>query len=144
MAKAQELTCSPDHTIQGGDLAGLLLTPGVYCSSTGNFLFSAATLRLDAGENNPNAANAKWIFRTDTTLSTATATSFELLHGAKASNVFWAIGTSATLGYSSNFVGTVLANNAVTVGTSAEIVGRVLALTAVTFSDKGVIATPNN
>jgi len=133
-----DLHCQANHTIQGNDLAGGLFYPGVYCSATGKFTFSAATIRLDA-RGDPNA---KFIFRTETTLSTATATSFELLNNAKASNVFWAIGTSATLGTSSNFLGTIIAGEAVTVGTSTVVDGRALALTAVTFSDKGVINFP--
>jgi hypothetical protein len=133
------LPCQANHTIQGTDLAGKYFTPGVYCSATGAFTFSAATIKLDA-RGDPNA---KFIFQTKTTLSTATATSFELLNGATSSNVFWAIGTSASLGYSSNFAGTILSHDAVTVGTSTVVDGRALALTAVTFSDQGVIVVPN-
>jgi hypothetical protein len=133
------LPCQANHTIQGSDLAGKYFTPGVYCSATGVFTFSAATIKLDA-RGDPNA---KFIFRTERSLSTATATSFELLNGATSSNVFWAIGTSASLGYSSNFAGTILAGEAITIGTSAVVDGRALALTAVTFSDKGVINFPN-
>jgi dihydroxyacetone kinase-like predicted kinase len=132
------LPCQANHTIQGNDLAGKLFTPGVYCSATGVFTFSAASIRLDA-RGDPNA---KFIFRTETTLTTSTATSIELLNSAKASNVFWAIGTSATLGTSSNFLGTIIAGEAVTVGTSTVVDGRALALTAVTFSDQGVINFP--
>lgn len=130
------LPCSAAHTIQGSDLSGALLTPGVYCSATGKFLFSAATIRLDA-QGDPDA---KWVFQAGTTISTATATSFELLNGAQSSNVLWAIGTSASLGYSSSFVGTIIAGAAVTVGTSTVVEGRLFASTAVTFSDKGVIS----
>jgi dihydroxyacetone kinase-like predicted kinase len=110
----------------------------VYCSATGKFTFSAATITLDA-RGDPNA---RFTFRTETSLTTSTATSFKLINSAKASNVFWAIGTSASLGASSNFVGTIIAGEAVTVGTSAVVNGRALALTAVTFSDKGVISLP--
>jgi hypothetical protein len=111
----------------------------VYCSATGKLTFSAATITLDA-RGDPNA---KFIFRTETSLTTATATSFKLINGAKSSNVFWAIGTAATLGYSSNFVGTIIAGEAVTVGTSTVVDGRALALAAVTFSDQGIITAPN-
>jgi hypothetical protein len=111
----------------------------VYCSATGKFTFSAAKITLDA-RGDPNA---KFIFRTETTLTTATATSFELLNGAKSSNIFWVIGTSATLGYSSNFAGNIISHDAITVGTSTVIDGRALALTAATFSDQGTIATSN-
>ena len=136
--QASTATCTPDHTLQSADLAGVVLTPGVYCSAIGNFLFSAATVTLDAQGN----ADAQWIFQTATTLVTATATSFKLINGAKASNVFWAIGTSASIGYSSNFVGTILAQGSISYDTSAVVVGRALAMTAVTFASTGVISLP--
>ena len=133
--QASGATCTANHTLQSADLAGLLLTPGTYCSATGTFEFSAAALTLDAEGN----TNAQWIFQASTTLSTATATSFKLINGAKPSNVFWAIGTSASIGYSSNFVGTIIAQGAVNFDTSANIVGRGLAMTAITFASQGVI-----
>jgi hypothetical protein len=112
----------------------------VYCSATGKFSFSAATITLDAQNN----ADAQWIFQTVTTLTTSTATSFKLINGAQSDNVFWAIGTSASLGYSSNFVGTIFAQNAINYDTSANIVGRGLAMTAITFASQGVINLPSN
>ena len=136
---ASSATCSANHTLQTSDLAGIVLTPGVYCSATGKFEFSAATLTLDAQNN----VNAQWIFQTVTTLDTSTATSFKLINGAQTSNVFWAIGTSASIGYSSNFVGTIIAQEAVNYGTSANIIGRGLAMTAVTFQSQGLISLPN-
>lgn len=137
---ASSAHCSANHTLQTSDLAGIVLTPGVYCSATGKLEFSAATLTLDA-ENN---VNAQWIFQTVTTLDTSTATSFKLINGAQASNVFWAIGTSASIGYSSDFVGTIFAQGAINYGTSSNIVGRGLAMTAVTFASQGVISLPSS
>jgi hypothetical protein len=64
--------------------------PGVYCSASGKFIISAATVTLD-GKNNPNA---QWIFQTATTIITAGATSFILKNGAQAKNVFWSVGNS--------------------------------------------------
>lgn len=138
-SQASNAACSANHTLQSADLAGVVLTPGTYCSATGTFMFSAATLTLDAQGN----TDAQWIFQTVTTLSTATATSFKLINGAQASNVFWAIGTSASIGYSSNFVGTIFAQGAINYDTSANIVGRGLAMTAVTFASEGVISLPS-
>jgi hypothetical protein len=138
--RASNATCTANHTLQTSDLAGVVLTPGVYCSATGKFSFSAATITLDAQNN----ADAQWIFQTVTTLTTSTATSFKLINGAQSDNVFWAIGTSASLGYSSNFVGTIFAQNAINYDTSANIVGRGLAMTAITFASQGVINLPSN
>ena len=135
---ASRAECWANHTLQTSDLAGVYLTPGVYCSATGTLTFSAATVTLDA----LNKTDAQWVFQASSTLSTATATSFKLINGAQAKNVFWALGTSASIGYSSNFVGTILAQAAITFGTSANIVGRGIAQTAITFSSGGVIAIP--
>ena len=136
--QASSAQCTANHTLQSSDLAGVVLTPGVYCSASGKFEFSAATVTLDA-QGNPDA---QWIFQTVTTLETSTATSFKLINGAQPTNVFWAIGTSASIGYSSNFVGTIFAQKAISYDTSAVIVGRGLAMTAVTFASKGVISLP--
>jgi hypothetical protein len=138
--QASSAPCSANHTLQSSDLAGLVLTPGVYCSATGKLVFSASTLTLDAQGN----ADAQWIFQTVTSLDTSTATSFKLINGAQASNVFWAIGSSATIGYSSSFVGTIMAQEAVSYDSSAVIVGRGLAMTAVTFASQGVISLPSS
>ena len=138
--QASSASCPANHTLQTSDLAGVVLTPGVYCSATGTLTLSAATVTLDA-QGNPNS---RWIFQTTTTLTTSTATSFKLINGAQSTNVFWAIGTSASIGYSSNFVGTIFAQEAITYGSSSVIVGRGLAMTAVTFSSGGVISLPVN
>jgi Ice-binding-like len=136
--QASTAQCSANHTLQTSDLAGVVLTPGVYCSATGKFTLSAATVTLDA-QGNPGA---QWVFQTVTTLDTSTATSFKLINGAQAANVFWAIGTSASIGYSSSFVGTIFAQEAVNYGSSSVIVGRGLAMTAVTFASGGYISLP--
>jgi hypothetical protein len=85
----------------------LTLTPyiGVYCSASGALTISASTVTLDARGN----SSSQWIFQTETSLVTATATSFILKNGAQAENVFWVIGSSASIGYSSSFIGTILA-----------------------------------
>jgi Ice-binding-like len=136
--QASSAKCTANHTLQSSDLAGVVLTPGVYCSATGKFEITAATVTLDAGGN----PAAQWIFQTVTTVTTATATSFKLINGAQAANVFWAVGTSANIGYSSTFVGTIMAQAAINYGTSSVIVGRGLAMTAVTFESDGYISLP--
>lgn len=136
--EAANSECTANHTLQSMDLAGVVLTPGTYCSAVGKFTFSAATLTLDA-QGNPDA---QWIFQTTTTLTTSTATSFKLINGAQPTNVFWAIGTSASIGYSSSFVGTIFAQEAINYDSSSVIVGRGLAMTAITFASGGVISLP--
>lgn len=136
--QASSATCTANHTLQSSDLAGVVLSPGVYCSATGKFELTASTVTLDAGGN----PAAQWVFQTVTTVTTATATSFKLINGAQAANVYWAIGTSANIGYSSTFVGTIMAQAAINYGTSSVMVGRGLAMTAVTFESNGYISLP--
>ena len=112
------------------DLGTLTLAPGVYCTPSGKFIVSAGTVTLD-GQGNPYA---EWVFQTESTLVTAGATSFKLINNARAANVYWAIGTSATLGAASNFVGNILAQVSITFGSGSSIVGRGLAEAAVTFA----------
>ena len=131
-------TCKPNNLLPSSDLSGLTLYPGVYCSASGAFIISATTLTLDG----KGSSSSEWIFQTATTLNTATATSFILQNGAQAKNVYWAIGSSATIGYSSSFQGTILAKVSITYGSSSVIVGRGLAMAAVTFAGSSSMTLP--
>lgn len=84
-----------------GDLGGLTLAPGVYTSSS--TLGITGTLTLDAGGN----PNAQFIFQIASGLTTATSSTVLLINGAQPSNVFWPVGSSATLGTSSTFSGNI-------------------------------------
>jgi len=113
---------------KAGDLGGQTLFAGVYTSSSS--LGLTGTLTLDA-QNNPNA---EFIFQIGSTLTTATSSSVVLINGAQASNVFWQIGSSATLGTTSSFAGTILALSPISFGTVAVLQVRALARNgAVTF-----------
>lgn len=105
------------------DLAGMTLAPGVYC-----FASSAANtglLQLDAMGN----SNAVWVFQIATTLITASASTVAVINGGQACNVFWQVGSSATLGTTTAFVGNILALTSVTLQTGASLSGRALAQT---------------
>ena len=104
----------------GADLAGQTLISGVY---SGGALGLNGTLTLDA-QGDPNAV---FIFQAASTLVTGSASRVALINGADACNVFWKVGSSATLGTSSVFAGTVLALTSVTANTGASIAGRLLA-----------------
>ncbi len=104
-----------------GDLGGLTLSPGVYTSTS--TLGITGTLTLDAGGN----PNAQFIFQIASALTTATSSSVVLINSAQASNVFWQMGTSATLGTTSNFAGNLLALSSISLGTGAVLEGRALA-----------------
>jgi hypothetical protein len=104
------------------ELGGSTLIAGVYNSASGTFGFTG-TLILD-GQNN---AGAVFIFQTATTLITAANSSITLINGAVWTNVFWQVGSSATLGASSILEGTILAHTSITVNNSAIVHGHLFA-----------------
>jgi hypothetical protein len=117
------------------DMAGATFTPGVY--STSAAALSSGTVTLDARGD----ANAVFVFQIGTTLTTAAATQVVLANGAQANNVYWQVGTSATLGSSSTFNGTILADVSISLGTGATVQGRTLARSgAVTMLDNTITA----
>jgi hypothetical protein len=134
----KNLTCTPNNTLTNSDLSGVTLVSGVYCSSSGTFVISAATLTLDGNGDN----GSQFIFQTVATVITATATSFILINGAQAKNVYWQVGSSATLGLGSSFIGQVLAGASISVGSTTTIVGRLLAQAAVTFDGTDSVTLP--
>ena len=118
-----------------GDLGGQVLGPGVYCATT---LAITGTLTLDA-QGDPDAA---FIFQAGSTLITAPDSAVVLVNGAQACNVFWQVGSSATLGVGSTFRGTILALTAITANTNAVIEGRLLARNAAVTLDSNTITRP--
>jgi hypothetical protein len=117
-----------------GDLGGQTLTPGVYKASSSAAI--TGTLTLDAGGN----PNASWTFQIGSTLTTASSSVVSLINGASAANVFWLVGSSATLGTSSTFKGTIIAQASVTATTSAGVVGRLFALTGAVTLDTNTVS----
>ncbi|MCX5266400.1 ice-binding family protein [Streptomyces sp. NBC_00199] len=100
---------------------GQTLLPGVHTAVSGVGL--NGDLILDAA-GNPNAV---WVFQIPEALTTATSSRVLLTNGASACNVFWQVGSSATLGTTSTFVGTIMALTSITVTTGTNIEGRALA-----------------
>ena len=123
--------------VLAGDLSGLTFAPGLYKNST-SVMLSAGNLTLDALGD----ANAVFIFQMGSTLTTSPGTHVILSGGAKATNVYWAVGTSATLGTNSIFKGTILAASAITMKTGAAIEGRLLAEAASVTLDTSVVTVP--
>jgi ketosteroid isomerase-like protein len=109
-----------------GNMGGLTFTPGLYVNSTSVLISGAGpgnNVTLDA-QGDPNAV---FIFKMGSTLTTGTSSQVILAGGAKAGNVFWQVGTSATLGVTSIFEGNVLAATSITTNTGAAVTGRMLA-----------------
>ncbi len=115
------------------DLGGLTLTPGVYCFASSASITGPVTLNAQG-----NAA-AVFIFRTGSTLVTASGSSVVLINGAQPCNVFWRVGSSATLGTTTSFVGNILAATSITLNTSARIAGRALAQTGAVTLDSNTV-----
>ena len=120
-----------------GDLGGLTLVPGVYTASSSIDL--TGTLTLDA-QGNPNAV---WVFQVGSTLTTASASRVLLINGAAPCNVYWQIGSSATLGTNTTFVGNILALTSIGLNTSASIDGRALARNGSVTLDTNRITLPS-
>ena len=127
-------TCTSD--LSGQDLGGKTLAPGVYCFSSSAQLTGALT--LDAG-GNPGAV---WVFKTGSTLTTASNSSVLLANGAQACNAFWQVGSSATLGTGTSFSGNILALESITLTTGAKVSGRVLARNGAVTMDTNTVTIP--
>jgi hypothetical protein len=116
--------------------AGQTLAPGVYKASSS--LEVGGSLTLDA-HGDPNAV---FIFQAPSTLITDSASSVTLTGDAQACNVFWQVGSSATLGTSSAFAGSVLALTSISVDTGDTIAGRALARNGAVTLDDDTITVP--
>ena len=127
--------CTVDLT--GQDLGGMTLTPGVYCFSSSAQLTGTLTLNL---QGNPNSF---FLFKIGSTLTTASASSVVLINSGGTlcpNNVFWQIGSSATLGTGSSFAGNILALTSITMTTGTTLNGRSLARNGAVTLDSNTIA----
>jgi len=128
----------PSNGSAGTDLAGQVFLPGVRAASS-SLLLSSGSVTLDA-QGDPNAV---FIFQIGSTLITGSNTTVALVNGAQACNVFWQVGSSATLGTGTRFVGTIMASASITANTAATIHGRLLARTGAVTLDTNTITTSN-
>src|SRR5659263_316228 len=110
-----------DVDLTGQDLGGLTLIPGVYRFSSSAQL--TGTLTLDAQGD----SNAAWVFQMGSTLTTASASSVIVNNSGSPCNVFWQVGSSATLGTTTAFKGTIIALESITINNGATLKGRALA-----------------
>jgi len=124
--------------ILGTSAGAVTLTAGVYCfPATSAELMG--TLTLDA-QNNPNAV---FVFQIGSTLTTASSSAVVLINGAQDGNVFWQVGSSATIGTGTVFAGNLVAFTSITLTHGASVSGRALALNgAVTMDTNNVTIRP--
>ncbi|HEY0232138.1 MAG TPA: ice-binding family protein [Dokdonella sp.] len=110
-----------DTDLTGQDLGGLTLVSGVYTFSSSAQL--TGTLTLDAQGNSA----AVFVFQIGSTLTTASNANVVIINGGTDCNVFWQVGSSATLGTTTAFIGNILALTSITLTTGTSVSGRVLA-----------------
>jgi hypothetical protein len=103
------------------DLGGTTITPGVYCGAS--TVGVTGTVTLDGGGN----ANALFVIKAGSTLTTGTNANIALTNGTQAKNVWWQVSSSATLGTGTTFRGNIVAFTTITLAGSANMTGRALA-----------------
>jgi hypothetical protein len=123
---AAHATCTTKPSILVG-----VYKPGVYCMTT--FSMTASTILALDNTGDDAVENPMWVFVAATTFITG-ANAKVAINGGDARNVYWIVGTSATMGASTQMQGTILAAAAITLGGSASLIGHALAGTAVTCS----------
>jgi hypothetical protein len=137
-AYTQAMNETPATTIPGSAISSETLTPGIYSAAAGLLVDGAVTLN---GQNDPSSV---FIFQVGSalTVGSVTAADITLENGASACNVFWQVGSSATLDGGSDFVGNILASASISVLSGDTVDGRLLASTgAVTLIDDAITAS---
>jgi hypothetical protein len=107
--------CPTGNNLTGKNLGGLTLTPGVYCFSSSAQLTGTLTLNTEGN------SNAVFDFEIGSTLTTASNSSIAFTSAGQSNNVFWQVGSSATLGTTTEFAGNILADTSITLNTGANI-----------------------
>lgn len=135
-AAGRSPTTTTDYSTTG--LGGKSLVAGVYKASSSMQLTGTLTL---SGNGDPNSV---FVFQAGSSLITATDSRVVLIGGAQACNVFWQVGSSATLGSTSSFVGSILASTSVTLTSKVTVTGRVLARHAAVTMIDDTITRPSS
>jgi hypothetical protein len=122
---------NPDHlNLNGGDIGGLTLTPGLYTWGTSVSIPNDVTIE--------GGANDVWIFQISNDLNVSAAKRVILSGGARAGNIFWQISGQATIGENAHFEGIILSQTAVTLQTNASLHGRVYAQSQIALDDNAI------
>ena len=119
--------------LHAAELGSTVVTPGVYYFGSSALITGTVTLN----------GSGVYVFQIPSTLTTMSSSVVSLIGGATADNVFWQVGSSATLGTGSVFNGTILAQDAITLTTGAVLNGRALARTAAVTLDTNTVIDPS-
>jgi len=132
---ALDQPCDITYPAGNKDLGGEVLLPGVYCSTSSFSL--TGTLTLDAGVD----PNPVWIFKMPlSTLTTATDSVVQVINSSQHCDVYWRVGSSATLGTRTSFIGTIIADTSISLTDNADIIaGRAIALTGAVTLDTNTV-----
>lgn len=125
-----DLSIPSTTTLAASDLTGQVILPGSYTTAAGIFANSGAVTFDAQGDS-----TAIFIMRAASTVITSPSSTMTLLNGAQACNVYWQVGTSATVGVNSTFIGHVYALTSVTANTGSTINGQLLARTGAVTLD---------
>jgi Ice-binding-like len=126
------------QNLTGQNLGGLTLDPGVYFFSSSAQMTGQLTLNFQ-GMN-----NAMVVFQIGSTLTTASASSVLIINPGSNDQVFWQVGSSATLGTTTDFYGSIIADQSITLNTGADInCGRAIALNGAVTMDTNTVDTGN-
>ena len=129
---------TPTQILTGQDLGGLMLNPGVY------FFASSAQMTGTLTLNFQGLNNMMIVFQIGSTLTTASASSVLVINPGSNDQVYWQVGSSATLGTTTNFYGSIVADQSITLTTGANInCGRAIALNGAVTMDTNNVDTGN-
>jgi hypothetical protein len=120
-----------------GNIGGMTFTPGLYRAAT-SLAISSGNITLDA-QLDPAAV---FIFQIGTTWSMSAGSQIILINGADLSNVYWQVGSSATLGANAILRGTIMADQSITLNAGAQVYGRALARVGAVTLDTNMIVRP--
>jgi hypothetical protein len=124
-------TCT--KTLTGQDLGGKTLIAGAYCFASSAEITGQLTLD---GQGNPDSV---FLFQIGSTLTTATNARVVLINGASPCNVFWQVGSSATIGTGTHFIGAILALTSITAVTGATFNGGLYARSGAVTLDTNTV-----
>jgi len=127
---------SATKVLTGTDLGGLTLTPGVYFFATSAQLTGTLTLNAEG------LPNATWVFQIGSTLTTASSSVVSIINPGANDSLYWQVGSSATLGATTDFEGNIVALTSITMNTGAtDECGRILARNGAVTLDNNTIST---